>query len=121
MILFRGALIREYPIKIAIENKQNLIVEGGYVPFNFRKDFDKKYLDEIYFICLVMTDNYIDNNFKDIVANSADVEKRLYNQCKIEDIKNENKKVINGFKNAGEKIVMIDNSYIETINMLLQK
>ncbi|MBP3201100.1 MAG: hypothetical protein J6M39_05595 [Lachnospiraceae bacterium] len=121
MILFRGALIREYPIKIAIENKQNLIVEGGYVPFNFRKDFDKKYLDEIYFICLVMTDNYIDNNFKDIVANSADVEKRLYNQCKIEDIKNENKKVINGFKNVGEKIVMIDNSYIETINLLLQK
>lgn len=108
-------------IKTAIENKQNLIVEGGYVPFNFRKDFDKNYLDEINFICLAMTDNYIDNHFDDIVFHSEDVEKRLYNQCNIEDIKIENKKVINGFKNAGEKIVMIDNSYIETINLLLQK
>ena len=72
-------------------------------------------------MCLVMTDNCIDNHFDDIVFHSEDVEKRLYNQCKIEDIKIENKKVINGFKNAGEKIVMIDNSYIETINLLLQK
>ena len=106
-------------IKTAIENKQNLIVEGGYVPFNFRKDFDKNYLDEINFICLAMTDNYIDNHFDDIVFHSEDVEKRLYNQCNIEDIKIENKKVINGFKNVGEKIVMIDNSYIETINLLI--
>ena len=108
-------------IKTAIENKQNLIVEGGYVPFNFRKDFDKNYLDEINFICLAMTDNYIDNHFNDIVFHSEDIEKRLYSQCNIEDIKIENKKVINGFKNVGEKIVMIDNSYIETINLLLQK
>lgn len=120
LTIYLWPIVKEI-IKTAIENKQNLIVEGGYVPFNFRKDFDKKYLDEINFICLAMTDTYINNHFNDIVFHSEDVEKRLYNQCKIEDIKNENKKVINGFKNEGEKIVMIDNSYIETINLLLQK
>ena len=120
LTIYLWPIVKEI-IKTAIENKQNLIVEGGYVPFNFRKDFDKKYLDEINFFCLAMTDNYINNHFNDIVFHSEDVEKRLYNQCNIEDIKIENKKVINGFKNAGEIIVMIDNSYIETINLLLQK
>ena len=28
-------------IKTAIENNQNLIVEGCYVPFDFQKDFDE--------------------------------------------------------------------------------
>ena len=120
LTIYLWPIVKEI-IKTAIENKQNLIVEGGYVPFNFRKDFDKKYLDEINFICLAMTDNYINNYFDDIVFHRDDIEKRLFNQLKIEDIKIENKKVIDGFKNTGEKIVLIDESYIETINLLLQK
>ena len=31
-------------IKTAIENCQNLIIEGCYIPFNWRKDFDEEYL-----------------------------------------------------------------------------
>ena len=34
-------------IKTAIENKQNLIIEGCYVPFDWSKDFEKEYLDDI--------------------------------------------------------------------------
>jgi predicted kinase len=36
-------IVREI-IKTAIENKQNLIVEGCYVPYDYKKDFDTKYL-----------------------------------------------------------------------------
>lgn len=72
LTIYLWPIVKEI-IKTAIENKQNLIVEGGYVPFNFRKDFDKKYLDEINFICLAMTDNYINNHFNDIVFHSEDV------------------------------------------------
>ena len=39
-------IVREM-IKTAIENNQNLIVEGCYVPFDFKKDFEKSYLDDI--------------------------------------------------------------------------
>ena len=39
-------IVREM-IKTAIENKQNMIVEGCYIPFDWKKDFDEKYLDDI--------------------------------------------------------------------------
>ena len=58
-------IVREM-IKTAIENRQNLIVEGCYVPFDWRKDFDEEYLSSIRFICLAMTGRYIDEHFKDI-------------------------------------------------------
>lgn len=37
-------IVREM-IKTAIENEQNLIVEGCYIPFDWAKDFKKEYLD----------------------------------------------------------------------------
>lgn len=37
-------------IKTAIENKQNLIVEGCYIPFDWRADFESEYLAEIEFL-----------------------------------------------------------------------
>ena len=50
-------------IKTAVENKQNLIVEGCYIPFDWAKDFDKEYLDNIKYICLVMSKKYIQTHF----------------------------------------------------------
>ena len=64
-------------IKTAIENGQNLIVEGCYVPFDWQKDFSKEYLAEIKYNCLIMTKNYLLNNFSDVLANESVVEKRL--------------------------------------------
>lgn len=64
-------------IKTAIENNQNLIIEGCYIPFNWKNDFETSYLKEIQFYCLIMTPHYIQNYFSDI-KNYADViEKRL--------------------------------------------
>lgn len=48
-------------IKTAIENKQNLIVEGCYIPFEWSKDFETEYLENIKYYCLVMSDRYINN------------------------------------------------------------
>ena len=39
-------------MKTAIENKQNLIVEGCYIPFDWQKDFDSEYLESIRYIVL---------------------------------------------------------------------
>ena len=50
-------------IKTAIENEQNLIVEGCYIPFNWETYFEKNYLENIKYYCLIMSDNYIKKYF----------------------------------------------------------
>ena len=62
MTTYIWPIVREM-IKTAIENKQNLIVEGCYIPFDWRKDFGEEYLQDINFICLALTDAYIDQHF----------------------------------------------------------
>lgn len=69
-------IVREM-VKTAIENKQNLIVEGCYIPFDWQKDFAREYLEHIRYVCLVMSPDYIENHFADIVANASIIECRL--------------------------------------------
>lgn len=69
-------IVREM-VKTAIENKQNLIVEGCYIPFDWQKDFEQEYLENIRYVCLVMSQSYIENHFADIVAYGSVIESRL--------------------------------------------
>lgn len=64
-------------IKTAIENKQNLIVEGCYIPFDWQKDFTREYLADIRYICLIMSESYIRNHFDDICNFANIIEQRL--------------------------------------------
>lgn len=64
-------------IKTAIENGQNLIAEGCYIPFDWEKDFNKEYLLQIKYYCLIMSKDYILKRFSDILANESIVEQRL--------------------------------------------
>jgi gluconate kinase len=99
-------------IKTAIENRQNLIVEGCYVPFGWRKDFTDEYLAHIRFICLVMTDDYIDSHFEDIVVNSSVIESRLDDsKCAIPTLKADNRRYCEGFQQAGEQVTLIDDGF----------
>ncbi|MBR4947558.1 MAG: adenylate kinase [Clostridiales bacterium] len=113
-------IVREM-IKTAIENDQNLIVEGCYVPFNWRTDFGEDYLSDIWFICLAMTDEYIDSHFDEIISHESDVEHRLFDSdCTIEWLKSENQKCIEGFTGAGENVVLIEQDYDQTIERLTE-
>lgn len=78
-------IVREM-MKTAIENQQNLIVEGCYIPFNWQADFDGEYLKNIRYTCLVMSRRYIEDHFDDIRAYENVIEKRLCNfdLCKDE-------------------------------------
>ncbi len=106
-------------IKTAIENCQNLIIEGCYIPFNWRKDLDEEYLKNIRFICLALTEEYIDSNFEVIKDHASDVEKRLDDTyLSLEWIKAENLKYINGFESAGENVILIDKDYSSAIDKL---
>lgn len=69
-------IVREM-VKTAIENRQNLIVEGCYIPFDWQKDFTKEYLEDIRYVCLVMSRRYIENHFAEICGNANVIERRL--------------------------------------------
>ena len=73
---FLWPIIREM-IKTAIENEQNLIVEGCYVPADWARDFPPEYRKEIRFYCLVMTENYIKAHFEQIVSHASVIERRI--------------------------------------------
>ena len=69
-------IVREM-VKTAIENKQNLIVEGCYIPFDWQKDFDQTYLEKIRYVCLIMSRQYIAEHFDDIKSYANAIECRL--------------------------------------------
>jgi len=69
-------IVREM-VKTAIENKQNLIVEGCYIPFDWQKDFGAEYLKSIRYICLILSRQYIEKRFADIRNYASVIESRL--------------------------------------------
>ena len=69
-------IVREM-IKTAIENRQNLTVEGCYIPPDWQKDFGPEYLDSIRGYCLVMSEGYIRQHFEDIKRYACVIENRL--------------------------------------------
>lgn len=108
-------IIREM-IKTAIENSQDLIVEGCYVPFDWRSGFEERYLEQIRFICLAMTDDYIDAHFDDIMLYACDIEKRLYDDVTPEELRTDNRACAVGFTRAGERVTLIDGDYRTAID-----
>lgn len=112
-------IIREM-IKTAVENHQNLIVEGCYVPMDWRQDFDERYLPSIRFICLAMTDEYIDAHFDEILEHASDIEARLDDSsCTPESLKADNRAYIRACRINGEHVTLIDSDHEQTINDLL--
>ena len=69
-------IVREM-IKTTIENNQNLIIEGCYIPFDWKMDFDSAYLEHIHYRCLIMSRTYIESHFDDIRKYGSVIETRL--------------------------------------------
>lgn len=109
-------IVREI-IKTAVENKQNLIIEGCYIPFSWQKDFSKEYLDNIRFFCLVMSEDYITNHFEDIKKYANVIENRLYDDCTIEDVINDNAEILRQAQEHKVNYIFIDNRYEISIDL----
>lgn len=99
-------------IKTAIENDQNLIVEGCYIPFDWAKDFAPTYLENIKYVCLIMSENYIRNHFADIKNYANAMEKRLDDEgCTMEHILEENEKTLKLAQKFKVTYILIDDQY----------
>lgn len=104
-------IIREI-IKTAIENKQNLIVEGCYIPFHWEADFGQDYLQNIRYYCLVMTEHYIRNHFCEIKKYANIIENRLDDgYCTLESVLEDNARFLESAKKDPANLVLIDDRY----------
>ena len=104
-------IVREM-IKTAIENKQNLIVEGCYIPFDWAKDFEKEYLDNIKYYCLIMSENYIKNHFDDIKKYANTIENRLDDEwCNMENMLASNSEMLTLAQQHNANYILIDDKY----------
>ena len=103
-------IVREM-IKTAIENEQNLIVEGCYIPFDYAKDFDSDYLKHIKHYCLILSENYIKNHFDIIKKYENVIEKRLCDDFSLEDALKDNAEVLNNAQKHNISYTLIDEKY----------
>lgn len=103
-------IVREM-IKTAVENKQNLIVEGCYIPFDWQKDFSREYLENIRYFCLVMSENYIRNHFADIKKYANVIENRLDDDCTLQSVLEDNARVLALVQQHKQNYVLIDDEY----------
>ena len=98
-------------IKTAIENMQNLIIEGCYIPFNYQDYFNEEYLKEIKYICLIMSKNYIENNINQIKNNANVIENRLEDDISIKELIIDNEVNLIKCKENNLPYHLIDNEY----------
>ena len=110
-------IVREM-VKTAIENKQNLIVEGCYIPFDWQKDFDSKYLESIKYYCLVMSEEYIRNHFADIRKYANVIENRLDDEwCTMESVLADNKEMLSLALKHNVNHILIEDKYEINIDL----
>lgn len=69
-------IVREM-VKTAIENGQDLIVEGCYIPADWEQSFSPEYCTHIRAIFLIMSEKYIEDHYRDIIAFENVIEDRL--------------------------------------------
>ncbi|RKJ40582.1 adenylate kinase [Acutalibacter sp. 1XD8-33] len=103
-------IVREM-VKTAVENRQNLIVEGCYIPFCWKEDFGQEYLREIRYVCLVMTRRYIEGHRADILGYAGVVEERLEDSLDWEALIRENEENLRRCREKGLEYLLIDGSY----------
>ena len=103
-------IVREM-IKTAIENNQNLIVEGCYIPPDWAKDFSSEYLPHIRCRYLIMTESYIRSHFASIRTHANAIEQRLEDDPSMVGLIKDNERNLELCKKYGCPYILIEDAY----------
>lgn len=109
-------IVREM-IKTAIENNQNLIVEGCYIPFDWKNDFNDAYRQNIKYYCLVMSEKYIRNNFDKISSYANVVESRIDDNFTLDNLLKSNIDTLTLAQKYNLNYILIDDNYAVDIDL----
>lgn len=110
-------IVREM-IKTAIENRQDLTVEGCYIPLDWKKDFSDEYRKYIQCYCLIMSESYIRTHFDDIRRYANAIETRLDDEdCTIDSVLKDNARTLALAKETGIDYTLIDGDYRSAVSL----
>lgn len=117
LVPYLWPVVREM-VKTAIENNQNLVVEGCYIPFDWKDDFEEEYLREIRYYCLIMTEKYLRSHFSDVKKYACVIEARLDDSWYDEDtFLKENAHNLEMCRKHGCDYILIDDEYRVDIDL----
>lgn len=97
--------------KTAIENRQNLIIEGCYIPFDWRNDVPEAYLDDVEYCCLVLSRRYLEGHWDDVLAFANATERRLHDDVSFEELARDNEAALAACRAEGLNYVLVDDAY----------
>ena len=114
---FLWPIVREI-VKTAVENNQNLVVEGCYIPFDWKKSFEAPYLKHIKYCCLIMTQSYIQEHFDQIKKYACAIEARGDDSyCTRELLLQENAENLQKCKQFECDYLLIDGNYTVDLSL----
>ena len=104
-------IVREIA-KTAIENGQNLILEGCYIPFDWQTSFDEAYQKQLRYVCLIMTPDYIASHGRESLSHANDIEHRLDDSSlNLDRLAEENAFNLEQCQKYGCEYILIDGEY----------
>lgn len=103
-------------IKTAIDGEQDLIVEGLFIPDDWITEFTDTHLQHIKYVCLVMSEEYIEYNFDSIIENASIIEKRDVSHITKERLIEDNMKFLEMCEDNLYPYIYINDEYIVELN-----
>ena len=103
-------IVREM-VKTAIENNQNLILEGCYIPHDLAKDFGPEYLPHIRCRFLILSEGYIRTHWDDILSHANAIENRLDDSLDMEALIGDNRRNLELCKNLSCPYLLAEDRY----------
>lgn len=99
-------------IMTAVENRQNLIVEGCYLPPDKIAALPAEYREQIISFYLALSYTYAQEHYADVLAHRSDIESRLYPEERTaKEIAEENDRTISMCQITGAKCFVIEKDY----------
>lgn len=105
-------------IMTAIENHQNVIIEGAYIKPEYLLEFDAHYKKHIVPIFLCFSQTYINHHYESrILGHRNVIENRLYNETRdITFFLESHERLINACLLNKQTFFLVDDSYEKTIS-----
>lgn len=98
-------------IKVAIENGQNMIVEGCYIPSEWKREFSDEYLKHIRAFFITMSENYLIENAEKLSEYANVIENRVADEIDIPRLINCSREFREECESFGNKNIDIDAVY----------
>jgi len=105
-------------VALCSANNRNQAEKMNCSPFDWQKDFDSKYLENIKYFCIVMSEEYIRNHFADIKKYANAIENRLDDEwCTLESVLADNAEMLSLAQTYHVNYILIEDEYEINIDL----